>query len=326
MDKFVCKSKRYYMEKNESSLFTESIWDVFDAFVKESGTLNGWTPATYAKFRTVRMHLKEYDECLSFQKLDVNGMNDYVRFLYERKSMRNNTVLKQIGFVRWFLRWSAANGYYSDALCRVFRPKLKIVRKKVIFLTKNELEKIKALSIPNSKRYLERVRDVFLFCCYTGLRYSDVRNLKKSDIGVDAIEITTVKTSERLIVELNGHSRTILKKYVGVKLEGERALPVISNQKMNLYLKELGRLSGIDDPVREVWYRGGERFERTLPKYALLGTHAGRRTFICTAISLGIPVPVVMQWTGHSDYKAMKPYEDVAGSERMDCMRRFDAL
>ena len=85
VDKFVCESKRYYMEKNESSLFTESIWDVFDAFVKESGTLNGWTPATYAKFRTVRMHLKEYDECLSFQKLDVNGMNDYVRFLYERK-------------------------------------------------------------------------------------------------------------------------------------------------------------------------------------------------------------------------------------------------
>lgn len=311
------------MEKTEPDA---DFWAVFDIFVNECGLQNGWTSATYAKFRTVRRHLCEYDEDLSFTKLNDTGLNGYVRFLNERKGMRNSTVLKQLGFVRWFLRWSAVKGYYTDAYGPAFRPRLKTVRKKVIFLTKDELGRLRSCVIPESKRCLERVRDVFLFCCFTGLRYSDVRNLRKSDVRADAIEITTVKTSDRLVIELNEHSRAVLEKYGGVRLDGDRALPVISNQKMNLYLKELGRLSGIDEPVREVWYRGGERLERTLPKYALLGTHAGRRTFICTAISLGIPVPVVMQWTGHSDYKAMKPYVDVAGSVRSECMRRFDML
>lgn len=311
------------MEKTEPDV---DFWAVFDHFVNECGLQNGWTPATYAKFKTVGRHLKEYDGNLSFRKLDVRGLNEYVRFLCERKGMRNSTVLKQVGFVRWFLRWSAVKGYYTDAYGLAFRPKLKTVRKKVIFLTKDELGQLQSCAIPESKHYLEKVRDVFMFCCFTGLRYSDARNLRMSDVRTDAIEITTVKTSERLIIELNEHSRMILEKCGGARLDGNRALPVISNQKMNLYLKELGRLSGIDEPVREVWYRGGERLERTLPKYALLGTHAGRRTFISTAISLGIPIPVVMQWTGHSDYKAMKPYVDVAGSVRLECMRKFDQL
>ena len=52
--------------------------------------------------------------------------------------------------------------------------------------------------------------------------------------------------------------------------------------------------------------------DEVTPKYALLSTHAGRRTFICNALALGIPAQVVMKWTGHSDYKAMKPYIDIA--------------
>lgn len=314
------------MEGNGTVSGIGDFWTIFDTFVMECGSQNGWSSATYAKFTTVRRLLAEYDRELSFRKLDAIGLNGYVRFLYELKGMRNSTVLKQAELLRWFLRWCIARGCHTDTLCLTFKPKLKTVRKKIIFLTRNEMDKLRSCHLPDTKQYLKRVRDVFLFCCYTGLRYSDVRNLRKSDVRADAIEITTVKTSERLIIELNGHSRAILEKYCDESLEGGRALPVISNQKMNLYLKELGRLSGIDEPVREVWYRGGDRYERTLPKYALLGTHAGRRTFICTAISLGIPVPVVMQWTGHGDYKAMKPYVDVASSVRLECMRKFDQL
>ena len=74
-----------------------------------------------------------------------------------------------------------------------FNPKLKSVQKKVIFLTWEELNKLKDYKIPPTKQYLERVRDVFLFCCFSGLRYSDVYNLKRSDIRDGYIEITTVR-------------------------------------------------------------------------------------------------------------------------------------
>ena len=92
------------------------------------------------------------------------------------------------------------------------------------------------------------------------------------------------------------------------------------------YLKELGELAEINEPVRETYYKGNERIDEVTPKYALLSTHAGRRTFICNALALGIPAPVVMTWTGHSDYKAMKPYIDIADDIRANAMNKFNQL
>ena len=102
--------------------------------------------------------------------------------------------------------------------------------------------------------------------------------------------------------------------------------PVICNQKMNDYLKELAELAGIDEPVRETYYKGNERIDVVSPKYALLGTHTGRRTFICNALSLDISPQVVMKWTGHSDYKAMKPYIDIADKVKANAMDKFNKL
>ncbi|KAA6309048.1 Tyrosine recombinase XerC, partial [termite gut metagenome] len=199
-------------------------------------------------------------------------------------------------------------------------------RKKVIFLTMEELNRLREYPIPARKKYLERVRDVFLFCCFTGLRYSDVFNLKRSDVKAGHIEITTVKTADSLLIELNNHSKAILDKYKDIPFERDKALPVIRNQRMNVYLKELGELCGIDEPVGETYYKGGERIDVVTPKYALLGSHAGRRTFICNALSLGIPAQVVMKWTGHSDYTAMKPYIDIADDIKAGAMDKFNSL
>lgn len=197
---------------------------------------------------------------------------------------------------------------------------------KVIFLTWDELNKLKDYQIPKDKQYLERVRDVFLFCCFTSLRYSDVRNLERSDVKSDHIEITTVKTADSLTIELNKYSKAILDKYKDIHFENYMALPVISNQKMNDYLKELGELAEINEPIRETYYKGNERIDEVTPKYALLSTHAGRRTFICNALALGIPAQVVMKWTGHSDYKAMKPYIDIADDIKANAMNKFNQL
>lgn len=148
--------------------------------------------------------------------------------------------------------------------------------------------------------------------------------MKKANVKDSYIEVTTIKTSENLIIELNKLSKNILEKYKDI--EGKKALPVISNQKMNDYLKERAQLTGIDDPVTTTYYKGNVRFKKITPKYALLGTHAGRRTFVCNALALGIPPNTVMKWTGHSDYKSMKPYIGIADEMKANAMDKFNLL
>ena len=303
-------------EEEQQKPLTFAPMEVFGEFIKECGTQNGWSDATYEKF----------DKELTFEALDEPKLTSYVNFLKDVEGLRNTSTMKQIAYLKWFLRWSFKKGYNQNMAYDSFKPKLKNTPKKVIFLTWEELNRLKDYKIPPTKQYLERVRDVFLFCCFSGLRYSDVYNLKRSDIKPDHIEVTTVKTADSLIIELNNHSKAILDKYKGVHFEDHKALPVISNQKMNDYLKELGELAEINDPVRETYYKGNERIDTVTPKYALLGTHAGRRTFICNALALGIPAQVVMKWTGHSDYKAIKPYIDIADDIKANAMNKFNQL
>ena len=312
--------------KEDMPLPGSGFFPAFDEFVREEGKLNDWTAATYTKFEAVRKHLEGFDSGLTFDAFDEVRLSDYVTYLRESKQMLNSTIGKQLGFLKWFLRWAFRKGYSDNRAFDGFKPKLKTTQKKVIFLTWEELTKFRTYEIPATKQYLERVRDVFLFTCFTGLRYSDAYNLKCSDIKGDRIEVTTIKTADSLTIELNDHSRAILDKYKKVHFEGDKALPVISNQKMNDYLKELCKLAEIDESVRETYYKGNERIDEVTPKYELMGTHAGRRTFICNALSLGIPAQVVMKWTGHSDYKAMKPYIDIADDIKANAMSKFNEL
>lgn len=311
---------------DSSALSQTAFFPAFDEFIQEEGNLNSWTNSTFIKFRTIRNHFMEFDPTLSFEFFDELGLAKFISFLRDRKGMRNSTVLKDLAFVKWFLRWAYRKGYTTNNACDQFNPGLRTTRKKVIFLNRDELDKIRNYPIPSTKQYLERVRDVFLFTCFTGLRHSDVYNLKRSDVKDDCIEITTVKTADSLVIELNDHSRAILEKYKDVVFMGSKVLPVVSNQKMNIYLKELCQLAGIDEPIRETYYRGSERIDEILPKYMLVGTHTGRRTFICSALSLGIPAQVVMKWTGHNDYKAMKPYIDIADDIKAGAMSKFNEL
>ena len=301
-------------------------FQVFDDFVEDCGRQNNWTDSTFEKFAAVKNHLTNFREGLTFEFFDERGLNDYVGYLRDVKEMRNTTIGKQLSFLKWFLRWAFKKGVHQNNAYDSYKPKLKSTQKKIIFLTWDELNRLREFKIPFNKQALERVRDVFLFQCFTGLRYSDVFNLRRSDIKGDHIEVTTVKTSDSLIIELNNHSKAILDKYKDVAFEDDKVLPVITNQKMNDYLKELAELAGIDEPVRQTYYRGNERIDEVTPKYALLGTHAGRRTFICNALALGIPPQVVMKWTGHSDYKAMKPYIDIADDIKANAMSKFNQL
>ena len=93
---------------------------------------------------------------------------------------------------------------------------------------------------------------------------------------------------------------------------------------MNDYLKEMAEIVGFNEAIPVTYYRGSQRVDEVYAKYQLMSTHAGRRTFICNALMLGIAPQIVMKWTGHSDYSAMKPYIEIADKAKEDAMLLFD--
>ena len=263
---------------------------------------------------------------ITFDYFDEDGFQNFVDYLRDVKKYVNTTIRKDIVMLKVVIRYAYRKRYHNNSMFEAYRPALKSAPRKVVFFNKKELEHLEKLEIPATKLYLVRTRDVFLFQCYTGIRFSDLANLRKCDVHDKYIEITTIKTVDSLRIELNTHSKAILKKYAPFDFPDGKALPVVSNQKMNTYLHELCKLAGFDEPIRITYYRGNERFDEIKPKYKVIGTHTGRRSFICNALGMGISPQVVMKWTGHSDYKAMKPYIDVCDEIKAEAMKKFDSF
>jgi site-specific recombinase XerD len=310
--------------KEDGTAQKQTLWDVFDTFTNKQGIKNNWTEATQTKFKTIKNHLQGFDPKLTFQAINEDKLQDFIAYLQDDKhDFSNGYILKNISFVKWFLRWTVENDYTKNDSFKAFKPKLKKVRdENIVFLTWDELMHL--YNFQFTANYLDRVRDVFCFCCFTGLRYSDVFNLKHSDIKEGHISIITKKTTDSLFIPLNKYSKSILDKYSDVNFEGNKALPVISNQKMNEYLKAMAKDAGFEEPQTVTTFKGHERITDILPKYELIGTHTGRRTFITNSLTMGIPAEVVMKITGHSDYKAMKPYIKITQQATMAAMERFN--
>ena len=312
-----------------------------DEFVFEQSSLNQWAYATLQIWKTTKGHLQAFSKRLEFRDFNEKGLNRYILFLRKNQNLEEKTVQKQYSNLKWFLTWAIRKGYCTEETVLRHKPKFKIVQKPVIFLTKEELLKLYNLEIPdngekvtlvdmNGLEYekivrergaLEKTRNMFCFCAFTSLRYFDMAALKRTDIADGILYITTKKTNDRLPIGINSRAQAILNKYKVTAFPGGLALSVISNQKMNHHLKDLCELCGFIDPITVVCYRAGQRIEETYPKWELIGTHAARRTFICFALSSGIPPQIVMKWTGHSDYKAMKPYIDIAEKTKANAMK-----
>ena len=313
-------------EKKQDKEKDITLFDVYDLFTENTSKKYQWSETTWSKMTTHKKHLYEFDTNLKFSDITEDKLIDFLYFLLYDLNLKHSTILKQFSYLKRFLKWSRKKNYIQVDVFEDFRPNLKVVQNKVIFLTQKELAQVKNYVIPPKKKHLEKIRDVFLFLCFTGLRYCDVANLKKTDIKNAGLEITTIKTIDSVIIEFNNYSKKILGKYKDEVFEKDLALPIITNQKMNEQLKELMELVGIDEPIRETHYKGNKRIDTITPKYALIGTHAGRRTFISNALSLGIPPQVVMKWTGHDDYKSMKPYIDIADETKINAMEKFNQL
>ena len=309
-----------FRDKSEKE-YSDDFFELYERFIEEEKSINGWSKGTIYKHKRLYKDWEMYFPDMKLKQINEDTLNLFRECLVEA-NLQNETIKKRISMSKWFFRWLLAKGYIKDVSFTAYRPKLKRASRCVVFLTWEELMAVYTHRFPEEKAYLDRVRDVFCFCCFSSLRYSDVYALKKTDIYDGCINFTTQKTNDKLRIELNKYTSAILDKYKD--LAGEEALPVISNQKMNKYLKEVCFECGIDEPLTDITYVGGKKVVETKEKWQMVGTHCGRRTFICNAIMLGIPPNVVMKWTGHSDYKSMKPYIDIADKTKAEAMKMFD--
>jgi len=302
----------------------QSTADCFDKFFRESSVTGSWKEGTVKKMRTVGQHLKGFEPLATMDGFTEANLTRYVAHLRDDIPMRDVTIHREIGYVRWFLHWADDRKLLGDDGWKRFKPVLRESVRPVVFLTWSEL-----MSVWDWKpgdRMEADVRDMFCFSAFTSLRWSDVQDLRWSAVTDRDVRVVTVKTSDPLVIELNRWSLEILGRMVDRGFDDDRVFPRTHNQVANRILKRIGEECGIDTPVRFTVWHGSEREDIEMPKYKALTFHAGRRTFICNALTMGIPPTTVMQWTGHSDYQAMKPYIAVADSARAEAMSLFDRL
>ncbi|MDR1339402.1 MAG: site-specific integrase [Prevotellaceae bacterium] len=309
----------------------QGLFDAYESFIKKTREMNSWSEKTVMRHENAMRHLQRYNPRLTFGDLTEDVLLDFTKYLQTpgcmlrfkevKRGMKNSTVAKNIEQLREFLRWAKKNGYNRNG-SDDFHPKLKTANNELIYLSWGELTKL--YNFDFKKKYLSRVRDVFCFMCFTSLRYSDVAKLTRLDVKDDHIRVITKKTVDGLKIDLNKYSRTILEKYREEAFPENKALPVISNVEMNRYLKEMGEVAGFNEPMRTVYFIGANRYEEVKPKYALLTTHCGRRTFVVNSLYLEIPAEVVMSWTGHADYDSMRPYIKIVDELKSKAMKKFD--
>lgn len=300
--------------------------EVYDCFKNDRNQKSAWTHSTLERYEVIKNHIKRNWPNLKLSTLPSDFPQTFCNHFIDN-SYNNRTTKRYVRFLLTFLLWAEKNGYYHGNAHRTFEQNLKIVKRKVIYLTWDELMKFMTFPIPDKKRHLETSRDTFCFSCFTGLRYSDVSRLKWEDVTDNYIYVVTQKTNDSLRIDLNKYSRLILERYR--QPDGENSgliFHAACEQRANKYLKELAQLVGLDEPIKMTHFIGSKRIEETKPKYEYITTHCAKRTFVVAAIGLGIPIEIIMEWCGNKDYKSLSPYLEIIDKVKQEAMSRFDKM
>lgn len=271
----------------------------------------------------------------------------FVDYLRKVRMQKEATVSKYFSMLCKVVRYGERQGDFPAGSAAMLKAgeRFATIGQPVIYLTKEELFRFLDFdcSEVEGKQYifnghshnlspstLERAKDLFCFCCLTSLRVSDGMALTWASVRENTLTVTTQKTAERITMPLNSRAAAILARrresQGGSPDYSQKVFEPITLVTMNSYLKALGYLCGIDAPIVKTFVKAGRRATVTEPKYLYLSSHAARRTFIVTALSLGIPPAIVMKFTGHSSFASMKPYIDITEDAKAEAMAKFDTL
>ena len=171
----------------------------------------------------------------------------------------------------------------------------------------------------SQNKKLEKTRDLFIIGCYTGLRFSDFSQLTSDNISNGRIKIKTQKTGEIVVIPIHWTVKEILEKYSGTA----KGLPrPISNQKMNEYLKDMGKAVEINEPIIVNTVKGGLRAQTTVPKYKLIATHTCRRSFATNLYLDNVSPILIMKITGHKTEKSFMGYLRISQEENANELQK----
>lgn len=266
------------------------------------------------KYNTVYAKLQEFGKNyhLDFDTIDQNFYTKFVGFLNAGRYSLNN-VGKYIQVIKTFLTYATENGYNTNMFFQSKQFKAHKVAGFSIYLNENEVNDIYELDL-SSTPHLERVRDLFIVGCWTGLRFSDFTNIQPKNIDGDFLKITTYKTGEKVIIPIFRTVKEIMAKY---KERYPNSLPpAIANQKMNAYLKEIAKqVDSLKAPVDVEEIKGGLKVIATKQKWELVTTHTARRSFATNVYKSGFPAISLMKITGHRTEKAFLLYIKVTPEE-----------
>ena len=258
-----------------------------------------YASGTVERYKTCYMHLesfimRKYNRAdIPLKQINHAFISDLEHYLKTVRMCAHNTTVKYLRNFRKIIRIALSNDWIKTDPFRHI--KLRTEEVQIESLSKEELEKIAGKKI--SIERVERVRDIFLFCCYTGLAYSDVKDLSKNHLEIDEkgmewIKKRRKKTNQVSEIPLRPAAKEILKKYENDPLCQSRdlLLPVASNQRYNLYLKEVADISGIKKK---------------------LTTHTARHTFATLMLSEGFTMEAVSKMLGHSSINMTKKYAQI---------------
>lgn len=239
---------------------------------------------------------------MSLKELNPVVVQDYKNFLMTDVNMCNNTAVKTMKTFRTVILYGIKLGViHKDPFVGVHFHMEKVDRG---FLTDEEISAIMTKKFDLQR--LELVRDLFIFSCFTGLAYIDVKALTPDKIvrlaNVDWIMSTRVKTVTPINVVLSEGAKRIIEKYKDAPKKKGHVFPILSNQKMNQYLKEIATACGID---KELTF------------------HMARHTFATLTLSKGVPIESVSRMLGHTNIRTTQVYAKITNKKIEHDMAKF---
>ncbi len=275
----------YQKYKGEPTQKEKSLLEVFDMHNERLAKLVKveYSKDTYIKFKESRRHLhrfiqKQYNkQDMMLKDLTMKFLKDLDFYFKTERQHKQSTTNKHIQRLRKVIALAVGEGFLDKDPFMLYKPKKE--HKTLIYLDTAELKKLEDYNFQQER--LQQVKDMFIFCCYTGLAYMEMSNLNASHIvdgfdGMKWIKMIRQKTKSLVSVPLLPKALEILDKY---RTE-ESVLPIISNQRFNSYIKEIAAIIGIDKNLTH---------------------HVARKTFATTVLLYNdIPMEVVSELLGHS--------------------------
>lgn len=311
--------KKFDEEFKKSNNHQDIFFDAFDLFVQEKMKRKEWSDSTNTRYANIKNHLIDFEIVkkykLTFSKINERFHTEFTDYCMNHKGHINNTYARNLGLVKTFMFWALENNYtYSDEF-KKFKKKKKVITKQIA-LTKDILQDIMTKEPKSIK--LEKVRDVFIFSCVTGMRFGELKFISKNNVNNNEFTLKEEKESlkQSRIIPLNEIALFILRKY-------DYQLPLLSNQKYNEYIKDVFEDAGYTHFVEKNVTRGKEVLREQMRFCDRISTHSARRTFITMMIREGKSPKLIGKITGQTDIKTINQYYQV---EDFDKQKAVDTV